>query len=134
MTAGAGTTTTFAVPRVVVTADGGTRFDEALVTLQGTGPALRGRPAHVLSAGFVTVNAEWNPVCHVAPRRQFVVVLAGRVDIECTDGEVRRFGPGGILLVEDTVGRGHVFRVVEGPVRCMNLPLSDDELFGETDD
>ena len=29
-----------------------------------------------------------------------------------SDGEVRRFGPGSVTLVEDTTGKGHTSRVV----------------------
>jgi hypothetical protein len=44
---------------------------------------------------------------HTAPRRQFIVNLSGEVEIEASDGEKRRFGPGTIMLVEDTTGKGH---------------------------
>lgn len=44
---------------------------------------------------------------HCAPRRQFIVNLTGEVEIEASDGEKRRFGPGTIMLVEDTTGKGH---------------------------
>ena len=48
-------------------------------------------------------DLDWHP----APRRQFIVNLSGSVRIEASDGEVRVFGPGSILLVEDTTGKGH---------------------------
>ena len=31
-----------------------------------------------------------------------------------SDGEVRSFGPGAVLLVEDTSGKGHISRVKRG--------------------
>lgn len=52
---------------------------------------------------------------HVAPRRQFVIHLAGRVEIVCGGGESRRFGVGDILLADDTTGQGHISKEVEGP-------------------
>lgn len=52
---------------------------------------------------------------HVAPRRQFVIHLAGRVEIECGDGTTRRFGVGDVLLADDTTGQGHISREIEGP-------------------
>jgi len=52
---------------------------------------------------------------HRAPRRQFVIHLAGRVEIETGGGEKRRFGVGDILLADDTAGQGHISRGVEGP-------------------
>ena len=63
---------------------------------------------------------------HTAPRRQFVITLSGVAEVECGDGSVRRFGPGDILLADDTSGRGHITREVEGPRRGLFIPLPDD--------
>jgi hypothetical protein len=51
---------------------------------------------------------DWHP----APRRQWVIILSGALEIGLGDGSVRRFGPGDARLVEDTTGRGHTTRVV----------------------
>lgn len=51
---------------------------------------------------------DWHPV----PKRQFMLYLQGEVEAEASDGEVRRFGPGSMTLVEDTTGKGHRSRVV----------------------
>ena len=45
---------------------------------------------------------DWHP----APRRQFYFILAGELEMEAGDGEVRRFGAGDVLLGEATEGRG----------------------------
>lgn len=63
---------------------------------------------------------------HVAPRRQFVIHLAGVAEIEVGDGSRRRFGPGDLLLADDTTGQGHISREVEGPRRQIFVPLSGD--------
>jgi uncharacterized cupin superfamily protein len=61
---------------------------------------------------------------HPAPRRQYVITLAGQVEIETGDGTVRRFGPGDVMLAEDTTGRGHITRVIGGKPRdCIMVPL-----------
>jgi len=61
---------------------------------------------------------------HVAPRRQYIVMLAGFVEIQVSDGETRTFGPGEIVLVEDTEGKGHKSRAPDGnPRRSIFLPL-----------
>jgi len=61
---------------------------------------------------------------HTAPRRQYVITLSGRVEIEIGDGTVRSFGPGDVMLAEDTTGRGHITRVVGGqPRRYIFVPL-----------
>src|SRR5437762_12998694 len=43
---------------------------------------------------------------HPTPRRQYAVILSGVAETETTDGEVRRFGPGALVLLEDAEGRG----------------------------
>src|ERR687894_518190 len=59
---------------------------------------------------------DWHP----APRRQFVVTLSGEAEVEASDGEVRRLGPGTIMLAEDTTGKGHITRGV-GNVERLSL-------------
>jgi len=59
--------------------------------------------------------------------RQFVIVLFGELEVEVSDGEKRRFEPGGICLVEDTAGKGHISRVT-CKIRCYAavVPLGDE--------
>lgn len=47
---------------------------------------------------------------HNAPRRQFIIAVSGECEIETSRGEIRRFGPGSVLLLEDTEGHGHITR------------------------
>ena len=54
----------------------------------------------------------WVGDWHPAPERQLMIYLSGEVEAEASDGEIRRFGPGSVILVEDTVGRGHRSRVL----------------------
>ena len=62
---------------------------------------------------------------HNAPRRQYVVTLAGQVEIGLGDGTVRRFGPGDVLLAEDLTGRGHTTRVTGTEPRItLTVPLA----------
>jgi hypothetical protein len=63
---------------------------------------------------------------HRAPRRQFVIHLAGRVEIETGDGDTRQFGVGDILLADDTTGQGHISRGVEGPRAQIFVALPAD--------
>ena len=53
---------------------------------------------------------DWHP----APRRQWIFILSGTLEVEVQDGEVRQFPSGSILFVEDTTGKGHKTRVVGG--------------------
>jgi hypothetical protein len=51
---------------------------------------------------------DWHP----APRRQFVIILSGQLEIGLGDGSKHVFGPGDARLVEDTTGKGHTTRVL----------------------
>ncbi|HLK95175.1 MAG TPA: cupin domain-containing protein, partial [Nocardioidaceae bacterium] len=46
-------------------------------------------------------------------RRQLAVMLSGTCTITAT-GETRSFGPGDVLLVEDTTGSGHSSTTSDG--------------------
>jgi hypothetical protein len=58
---------------------------------------------------FVLLHAPagWFGDWHPSPYRQFFFFLRGEVDVQASDGEVRRFGPGSVVLAEDTTGAGH---------------------------
>ncbi|HXZ89252.1 MAG TPA: hypothetical protein VEF07_11815 [Candidatus Binataceae bacterium] len=63
---------------------------------------------------------------HTAPRRQYVITLAGAVEIGLGDGSVHRFGPGEGILAEDLTGRGHTTRAVGNEPRItVTIPLAD---------
>ena len=65
---------------------------------------------------------DWHP----APRRQYVIVVSGQLEIGFGDGTVRRFGPGDARLVEDTSGQGHTTRYIgPGPVITATIPLAE---------
>src|SRR5438132_9763907 len=51
---------------------------------------------------------DWHP----APRRQFVILLSGQLEIGLGDGTKHVFGAGDARLVEDTTGQGHTTRVL----------------------
>lgn len=59
---------------------------------------------------FYTFEPGWIGELHPAPARQFLALMSGEVEMETTDGTVRRFGPGDLVLLEDTSGKGHVTR------------------------
>lgn len=62
--------------------------------------------------GFLGVPAGWYGEPHPAPRRQFILFLAGQGEVAVSDGEARRYLPGSVVLLEDTTGKGHDLRVV----------------------
>ena len=64
---------------------------------------------------------DWHP----APRRQFVIILQGQLEIGLSDGSKHVFGPGDARLVEDTTGKGHQTRVAsKEPVITATVPLA----------
>ena len=60
---------------------------------------------------------DWHP----APRRQYLVVLSGRVEFEVGDGTKRQFGLGEVILAEDITGQGHITRVIGKEPRSLIL-------------
>jgi quercetin dioxygenase-like cupin family protein len=52
---------------------------------------------------------------HTAPRRQYIFILSGQMEIGIGDGTSRRFGPGDVVLADDLTGQGHTTRSVGEP-------------------
>jgi hypothetical protein len=67
--------------------------------------------------------ADWNDAAHPSPRRQLFVVLAGEVEGRTSTGVTRHFGPGDCLLMEDTVGKGHGARPLNGEALAIMIAL-----------
>ena len=64
------------------------------------------------SIQFRRTSPEYFIDWHTAPRRQYVITLAGRSEVEFGDGTKVQLYPGHILLAEDTTGQGHISRAV----------------------
>lgn len=65
---------------------------------------------------------DWHP----APRRQYVITLSGRGEVELVGGKKIALGPGHILLAEDVTGKGHISRGVGSDDRIsLFIPLAD---------
>jgi hypothetical protein len=77
------------------------------------------------AVGIAVVGADstWGGhVLHPAPARQFMIVLSGQVQVTVSDGEVRKFDPGDVFLLEDTTGVGHSSSVLgQGLVAVVRL-------------
>jgi hypothetical protein len=57
--------------------------------------------------GFLHLSHGFRSDWHAAPSKRFVMVLSGVMEVEVSDGQRRKFGPGSVNLVTDTAGRGH---------------------------
>lgn len=84
------------------------------------------------TAGLETINISFRTApagnfqdWHPAPRRQFVIILSGHLEIGLGDGSKHIFGPGDARLVEDTTGQGHT-TAVHGDAPCVTatVPLA----------
>lgn len=79
------------------------------------------------SVYFRRVVVDHPPEPHSAPCRQFVIHLAGEAELEVSDGEVRRVGPGMVVLADDVTGKGHQTRQVGDTIReTLMIPLNLD--------
>jgi hypothetical protein len=101
--------------------DGESHFEDVRLELSPVAEYARGVPQVHLSAAhssttltFVTAPPGWVGDWHPGPRRQFMIKLSGVTEVMASDGERREFGPGTVLLLEDTTGKGHYSRVL-GP-------------------
>lgn len=73
---------------------------------------------------FYTFEPGWIGEPLPAPTRQFLALLSGAVEMETTDGTVQRLGPGDLVLLEDTSGKGHVTRNVgDGYAMFLVVPV-----------
>ena len=107
-------------------ADGKSHFKDLLVPVEKDRESMRSALFAGTGAAFAEASGGGPADFHNAPRRQWVVVLTGHMEVDIGDGVVRRFGPGEIFLAGDLTGRGHAIRPQETPRSIMTVPLSAD--------
>ena len=117
--------------RVYAGDDGTSRFED--VELKGTlTPIVEGVPPLLVSGPFACGGIafveepedapDWQ--AHVAPRKQWVIMISGRAAITTSDGQRREVGPGDVILAEDTTGRGHVSTRLTSDIRFAVIPCA----------
>jgi quercetin dioxygenase-like cupin family protein len=68
---------------------------------------------------------------HNAPQAWFLFVLQGASEVTTSDGQVRHFGPGSVVLIDDTTGKGHQTRVVgKSDHIAAVIPIADAPVTG----
>jgi hypothetical protein len=106
--------------RLYADTDGVSHFEDLAIELLPGFAAPPAEPLH--AAAFLrTAQSTWlggsagwrGDVPHPSPRRLLFVYLEGLSEITAGDGEARLFGPGTVLLAEDTCGTGHSTRLIE---------------------
>ena len=106
------------ITRIYSGTDGESHLEEIEVPLNDRGSI--GRISQLEGATgvvFRETDGDYDYDFHNAPRRQYVINLDAAVEIQVGDGTRRVIGPGEILLAEDTTGRGHISRSVDGRAR-----------------
>ena len=113
------------IHRLYADKNGESHFEDVEITF--TESARAGRLSPRLPATgiiFREVSPDYDLDWHPAPRRQYIINLDAGVQITASDGEMRRIGAGEILLVEDTWGKGHRSRALDGKLRhCIFVPV-----------
>ena len=103
--------------RLYSSSDGESHFEDTneelnLVDLIPSAPPLylsESSPAAEFS--FFGAPTGWKSDWHPSTSRNLFFVISGEWEVTASDGEVRRFKVGDVLLVEDTEGKGHQSRV-----------------------
>ena len=118
------------IVRVYTGADQRSHFEDLIVPMRefrlGSLFSLKSEMVPVEGMVFRENPLDGSDEFHTPPRRQFVITLFGAVEIKVGDGTSRVFGPGDILLAEDTTGEGHSARELLGPRRSLILPVPVD--------
>lgn len=92
--------------------------DLARVDYAPPAPALStSQPESATKWLLLKADTGWDGTWHPSPIRQFMIITSGEVKVEVTDGEIRTFRPGDVILVEDLEGRGHYSTTPDG-VEC----------------
>jgi len=80
----------------------------------GAPPLYLSSPMESSQISFFGAPAGWVSDLHPSSGRHLFVVMSGNWEITTSDGEIRTFSTGDVLLVEDTTGKGHASRVISG--------------------
>lgn len=106
------------ITRIYADAAGETHFGEIDIPLEDAGAiGILSQLQEATGIIFRETAGDYDFSWHNTPRRQYVIMLAGAVDFTVSDGETRRFGDGEVVLLEDTSGKGHVSKAVQGQPR-----------------
>ena len=113
--------------RIYADANGETHLQDVSVDMK-TADHASSMSAIIAAKGVIfrtSASEDYFVDWHNAPRRQYVITLAGAVEIGLGDGSVHRFGPGEGILAEDLTGKGHTTRAVGNEPRItVTIPLA----------
>jgi quercetin dioxygenase-like cupin family protein len=111
--------------RIYTGVDGQSHADEVEMKLNDGNTEMMKATGVQFSRRAPSTNGDW----HTGPRRQFVITLSGRGELEVDGGKKVAVGPGHINLIEDTTGKGHITRNFGPEDRIVvTIPLSDQNV------
>ena len=100
------------IVRIYTGDDGQTHFEDLpLPAEESHNVALQEGANLVFRCFLADYWSDW----HTAPRRQYIFILVGQMEIGIGDGTTRRFGPGDVVLADDLTGQGHTTRSLGVP-------------------
>ena len=67
---------------------------------------------------------DWEDAAHPSPRRQLFIMLSGEVEGWTSKGDRRIFRAGDRLLMEDTSGKGHGAKPINGEAEALVVVLA----------
>ena len=124
----------FNITRIYSEKNGETHFEDIKIELhKSSSQALESMKFKTKSIMLRKAPATQVRGWHLAPEKQLVVSISGTAIVTVSDGETRTFGPGSILLVEDTeeYSKGHTTIADEkaGERQTLFIPIESDQLF-----
>lgn len=106
------------ITRLYVDAKGETHFEDREIPYESETPGGKtSRRFPATGIIFRETSPAYDYDWHNAPRKQYIINLDAAVQITVSDGETRTIGAGEVFLVEDTTGKGHISRAVQGKMR-----------------
>ena len=108
------------IVRIYTGQDGQTHFEDLPLPAEESHNVAPQAGANLVFRRF---PADYSSDWHTAPRRQYIFILEGQMEIGIGDGTTRRFGPGDVVLADDLAGQGHTTRSVGVPRISATVPV-----------
>lgn len=110
--------------RIFADSDGCSRFETLNIEMKMNDYAPPATPLFTSSlesaeaCAFLELPVGWYGDWHPTPVRQWLILMTGECEFETGDGQCCRRKAGEVVMLDDTVGKGHRTRVVSDmPVR-----------------
>lgn len=117
--------------RLYADSNGETHFEDVEVELHEGKVVPVGRPLGLSvpqptsDSFFLETYEVYSSDYHPTPRKQWYVSLSWVGELGASDGEIRRFKSGDVILLDDMRSKGHTTRHIE-PGRAMIVGLVND--------